>query len=447
METSKDEYCFISEDDLSNIYSSHWLNKHLDILQKGEYDILQLQTTEDMYSNDNMEPIKLSKNCSGATFYRISRKVAQTIVDKYLSENCFDLTKHPHPVADGLVWSHGDVYLLPMFSYLDVTDSETTTQENKTMTSKWINYFDNAKNKYMQMWENTKRDIFILDSKEIGCPLVLIYVFDELCGAFRDRGYNVKKINKIEHIHNDSIVFLGDTFRVQNPSKLLYKQAPNAIYIGWYWHDIDTSNLRYFIYTYENCLKPNGLGYNIKRFNILKSKVNNCPLYLRANDNPTKISGYNRKSDLIYCYMGCNYYPQMEPKSFKGLYHGTKDHKKYLNYEQRKNIYLSSVFALGIQSRENIVSEHVSQRIYEGMAYGCVVLTNSVPACEQCDNIPILVENRQDIETQINYYLNNRDKLKEKQEKGYNFVKKYGTNHYSIDQYSNIIRELYDMEI
>ena len=46
------------------------------------------------------------------------------------------------------------------------------------------------------------------------------------------------------------------------------------------------------------------------------------------------------------------------------------------------------------------------------MAYGCVVLTNSVQACEQCDNIPILVKNRQDIETQINYYLNNPDKLK-----------------------------------
>ena len=43
LETSKDEYCFISEDDLSNIYSSHWLNKHLDILKKGEYDILQLK--------------------------------------------------------------------------------------------------------------------------------------------------------------------------------------------------------------------------------------------------------------------------------------------------------------------------------------------------------------------------------------------------------------------
>ena len=44
---------------------------------------------------------------------------------------------------------------------------------------------------------NNKRDIFILDCPEIKCPLVLIYVFKELCGYFERNNYNVKITNNI----------------------------------------------------------------------------------------------------------------------------------------------------------------------------------------------------------------------------------------------------------
>ena len=49
---------------------------------------------------------------------------------------------------------------------------------------------------------NNKRDIFILDCPEIKCPLVLIYVFKELCGYFERNDYNVKITNNINELHN-----------------------------------------------------------------------------------------------------------------------------------------------------------------------------------------------------------------------------------------------------
>ena len=77
---------------------------------------------------------------------------------------------------------------------------------------------------------------------------LLSFVFVELCNAFLDISYNVKIINNMNEITNDSIVFMGDGFTVHNPASMLNAIAPNAIYIGWYWHRQHVSDLKYFIH-------------------------------------------------------------------------------------------------------------------------------------------------------------------------------------------------------
>lgn len=150
---SNDEYCFISEDDLSNDYSEYWQEKHYNILKNSNYDILQLQTTEDYYKNNKLDPIEAKKKCSGATFYKISRNTASIIVSKYLKNNTINLLLTDISVPDHLIWNYGKVYLLPMFSYLDVKDSDTM-EDNKDMNEYWTNYFNNGKNNYLNLWKN-----------------------------------------------------------------------------------------------------------------------------------------------------------------------------------------------------------------------------------------------------------------------------------------------------
>jgi len=287
---------------------------------------------------------------------------------------------------------------------------------------------------------NNKRDIFILDCPEIKCPLVLIYVFKELSGYFERNNYNVNVINNINELHNNCIVFLGDTFNCTSPQTLLFNKAPDAIYIGWYWNYQKTDLLKYFIYTYENFLN---IEYNQQRYLELKhirETKYNCPLLLRANDDPNIIGSLERTPKIDYCYMGSPYELHLKPSNkYKGIFHTTYDHTKFLDYSTRRNIYLSSIFALGIQSKDNIGFKHTSQRIYEGLAYGCIVLTNSLPACEQCNNIPVYITSREDLENKIEYYINNPNLLKKKQQDGYDFIKKYGTNQNSINEYLNII--------
>lgn len=153
LETSNDDFCFIAEDDLSNEYSQYWQQRHLDYLTSNAYEILQLQTTANIFNNNELIPEK--KSNSGTTFYRISRNVADKIITNHFNKEklTIDLSIHAHPVTDNFIWSFGETYLLPMFTYLDVTDSDTS-ESNSNMNTYWNNFFQNAKNKYLSMWQN-----------------------------------------------------------------------------------------------------------------------------------------------------------------------------------------------------------------------------------------------------------------------------------------------------
>lgn len=287
------------------------------------------------------------------------------------------------------------------------------------------------------------RDIVLLNCPEIECPNVLIYVFIELCQAFIERNYNFKIIQNINEITNNCLVFMGDTIKNPNIVSILNNIAPEAVYIGWYWHQINASALKYFIYTYENMLNPDN------RVKFFKMKVNNCPLLLRAPENPELVGTYKKNILYDYCYMGWKYKPEFVPSKahFKGIYHGVTDHKFFLHHSMRKEIYLSSIFALGFQSDKNISDKHVSQRIFEGLAYGCIVLSNSIPACEQTNNIVIYINSKEDLENKMRFFKAKPELIKQKQLEGYEFIKKYGTNHYAIDNFINCIKNTFDIEI
>lgn len=292
-----------------------------------------------------------------------------------------------------------------------------------------------------------KRDILILDCHEIKCPLVLLYVFKEFSGFFKRNNYNVKIINNITELYDNSIVLMGDGINCNNPVNLLKTIAPNAIYIGWYWHNINTEDLQYFIYTYENMLN---IYYDINRVdNLIKirSFKNNVPLLLRADEDPLLVGTYEKKNIYDYCFMGYKYCYDLIPLSFNGIYHGTYDATLFVDYETRKNVYLSSLFALGFQSDENICSKHVSQRIFEGLAYGCIVLSNSLPACEQTNNIVIHVTTREDVEQIMKYYINNPELVEIKRKEGYAFSKQFGTNKASAENFINLIQERFDIKL
>ena len=270
-------------------------------------------------------------------------------------------------------------------------------------------------------------EIVLLNCPEIGMHVAFMYACIEACHAFKRMGYTVRIARSISDLSDNCIVFMGNDIHVPNPVNALSRQAPRAVYIGWYWNEQDVTQLPHFVHTHENKLKPKlSLTY------VGSNAVIKVPFLLRANDDPALIGTYPKQIARHYCYMGYRYNPEMVPSSpkYTGYYHGTKNHIQFLNYETRKRIYLSSMFALGFQSKVNADEKHVSQRIYEGMAYGCIVLSNSEAARDQTDGIVEFVSSRREIETKIDYYLNNPKEYLARQAAGYNFIKtRGGTNH------------------
>lgn len=294
---------------------------------------------------------------------------------------------------------------------------------------------------------NLKREIIILNCPEINCNLVFLYVLKELCGYFSRNGYIVKIATNINQLHDNCVVFMGNN-TISNPSNLLNMYAPNAIYIGWYWHNINVNDLKYFVHTYENALNIHFDPERIQCFKTLTESKVNTPLLLRANEDPLLVGTYIRDIKYDYCYMGWNYCEEMKPgDEFTGYYLSTCRHEDFIDYETRKKIYLSSIFALGFQGDINIGYKHVSQRIFEGLTYGCIVLSNSLPACEQTNNIVVYVSSKEDLEEKMRYYKNNPDKLLQKQLEGYEWSKIFGTNELSIQKFRYLIENKYNITI
>lgn len=289
-----------------------------------------------------------------------------------------------------------------------------------------------------------RNNIFILDCPEIQCPPVLRIVFWELCGALRRcKDKNVRIIENIQDIHDDAIIFMGDFIRVNEPCQLLSTIAKNAIYIGWYWHQQDTSLLPYFIHVYENVLSNTLLPDKVKVIEFMRQHFNSCPLLLRANEEPSQIGHYPRQQQYDYCFMGGRMCEWMVPSEiYKGIYYGVHDVQQYLPYEERRRIYLVSIFALGFQTEDNIQNGHVSQRIFEAMAYGCIVLSNSLHASVQTDGIVEYIDNKESLEKRMDFFLKNPHYIQQKQERGYDFARKYGTNEYALKMLFSTIERL-----
>lgn len=289
-----------------------------------------------------------------------------------------------------------------------------------------------------------KREVLLLDCPEIQCPKVLRIVFLEWCGAFLRKNIQVRVIDKITDIHDDAIVLLGDFIHVGNPGKLLSDISTKAVYIGWYWHKQDTSTLPpYFLHVHENVLSQTLLPDKVGMMAFMGQNIS-CPLLLRANEDPSLVGTYPRKSLYDYCFMGGMMCEWMVPShKYKGFYYGVHDTDQYMKYEDRRDIYLSSTFALGFQTNDNIQNGHVSQRIFEAMAYGCVVLSHSLHASLQTEGIVEYVgPNRENYAERMAFFLQHPEYIRQKQQKGYEFVRKYGTNEFSV---SVVIQRLSDL--
>ena len=293
-----------------------------------------------------------------------------------------------------------------------------------------------------------KRLIQWIQLPELSPLPVMDRVFEECTSAFEDDGCVIRRVTRWEELEDGGLLFLDDAAgRYHEPAfhphhQRLARLCPSSIVIAWYWehpayHPPFPRMIRLSEhYLYRHQTSPARQAY------MLRPDV--VPLLLRAKEAPERIGTYLRASPSCpscssslrdYCFMGGGYKRDWLPPpelGFTGLYHQvTSDN--YLSYEERRDIYLSSRFSLAFQSDENIRTGHLSQRVFEGLAYGCIVLCEN-PLAEQYTRGAVLtVHSREDLWRKMKEWKEApEERIRAQQERGYAWSRAFGTNRTSM---------------
>lgn len=287
---------------------------------------------------------------------------------------------------------------------------------------------------------------------------VMNIIYDELTEAFKDYDCEIKVIETFEDLRNEGIIFIDNGVLIHNRAILdkISEKCPDSVYFCWYWvhfnhytpidfTPINYKPFKYMIYTGNNYLITPTIPHLIDELNKYTILTNFCPIKLRANEHPDLVGTYKRNVERDYCFMGGGYKIDWVPSEYTGIYHQVIN-DNYIPYNKRREIYLSSVFAFGFHNDITIDCGSISQRVFEGMAYGCIVLSDNPAAEKLTDGIVVTVTSKNDLIEKMNFYKHNPDLIIEKQNKGYEWVKKYGTNRYSVKLLLDKVKEVYNLE-
>ena len=263
----------------------------------------------------------------------------------------------------------------------------------------------------------------------------------EFLNGFTDYGYTVTCAKSLSDCRGKDILLLSNqAVNIQFLHKLSVIN-PDAVYILWCYHSlIDQIPFKKFIITGEYFHYTPRMDSHIYVDAINKSIPNFVPLMLRADDSPASIGLYTKTYELDGCFMGTPYKPEWVAGLPNILYHDISH--GFFTYDERRAVHLKSKIAFGFTSDANILNYHPTQRIFEGLAYGCVVLSDNEAARDLTGGIVEYVSSKEEFLSKYNYYLSHPEECKKKQLEGYAWTKQYGTNRYSAALFLNKIKEL-----
>lgn len=263
----------------------------------------------------------------------------------------------------------------------------------------------------------------------------------EFLSGFKDYGYTISCATTLEECMDKDILLLSNQ-AVQIPFLHKLNEAnPNAVYLLWCYHEmLDKVPFKKYILTGEYYYRTPRMESHKAIDRINKSMQNYVPLMLRADESPDDIGTYKKLRDLDGCFMGSSYKREWVTGLPNIIYHDIS--KGFLSYEERKNIHLRSKIAFGFSNDGNILNYHPTQRIFEGLTYGCVVLSDNEAARDLTGGIVEYVANKEEFLNKYYYYLSHPEECAKKELEGYEWAKKYGTTRYSAILFLNKIKEL-----
>jgi hypothetical protein len=287
------------------------------------------------------------------------------------------------------------------------------------------------------------KQIALVNTPECPCPYTHFAACTEFIRGFADYGYTVCEVKHKNEVVDKDILLLSSHKIDINYLETLNALNPDAVYILWYYHNvIDRIPFKKWILTGEHFYNPPRIPEHIRYHNINRSIPNFVPLLLRADEAPEKVGSYPKEIKYNGCFMGTPYCPDWVNGLPNVVYHSIHS-GGLLTYEQRRDIHLQSIIGFGFMSNENILNNHVTQRVFEALCYGCVLLSNSPTASEMTNGIVEYVDSKQRFQERFHYYLQHPEEVEQKRKAGYEWARQFGTNRYAAKLFLDKIDELW----
>jgi len=264
----------------------------------------------------------------------------------------------------------------------------------------------------------------------------------EFLDGWRDFGYAVSEARSLDECVGKTVLLLSSHAIDWDYLRRMNDVNPDAVYILWFYFDhIDKIPFRKYILTGEHYIHPPTLTAHKHWYDIACSVKNYVPFMLRANDAPASIGYHEKQIVRDGCFMGSGYKRDWVYGLPNVLYHDVCN--GLLSYNERRAIHLTSKIALGFHSNENIANSHVTQRVFEGLAAGCVVISDNPAAADLTGGIVVYAKTKEAFLELYDFYLRNADARIQKIHDGYTWVRAYGTNRYAAQQFMDKIAELW----
>lgn len=284
-----------------------------------------------------------------------------------------------------------------------------------------------------------------MNSPELPTPGTHYYTCSKFSKGFEKHGYSVIEANTLDIIEDGSIVLLSDhgiTPNRENGLKILNYLAekyPNTVFICWFYHQYyEEIPFKKFIITGEHFHKRPVLDNHIFCWD-LQNRINNyVPLTFSSSLYPEQVESLPRNETINGCFIGTAYKPEWVNDLQNIVYISGNNFPE----NERINVFLSSKIAFGFHADANVLNNVVVERVFEGMAFGCVVISDNPVAAEITDNIVQVCSSKEEFLIIYDRLLNNHEERIQLQERGYEWIKEKGLYTHVAKNFLNKCDEL-----
>lgn len=282
------------------------------------------------------------------------------------------------------------------------------------------------------------RKVFLVTIGTWPCPGSHYLHTKKFLQAFESHGFEYHEISTLEDI---DLINSGDIVYLSNhgfsagefPFELFYKISQRGgFHILWYWHDhLEMAQNLFgerYILTGEHFYAKPTLIDHVRCWNIQHQISNFVPLTFASNLKPEVIGTLKRSDKYLAHFVGNGYQREINNR-LRVRFRGIKivNTPPFISEAERIQIFSSSKIALGWHSDGNIENHVVVERVFEGLAFGNVVISDTPTAVqitegvvEFADSYPLAKEIILRVQKDEKFRLS-------KMEAGFEWARAYGT--------------------